>query len=453
MHLLSGDQKRIFGGITNYRVWFLAIILLAVILRLGAVLYLGDSIAGQQQERAYDQISYDALAKSLLAGHGYSFDTDWYPFTPANTPTAHWSFVYPVFIAGVYLLFGPHPIAVRIVQIIITGVLLPGLLYNLGSQLHSQKTGLVAAFLSSIYAYFVYYDATLMTESFFILFLIGSFVIAYQIISNHKDGAKHTLLKWLSLGIVMSVATLLRQTYLLWIPFFLAWIYWIGKRNIEWWGPIVSFGIVVLAVLPWTVRNFSLYESFLPLNSNAGYAIYSANHPYHGKQFDQDYAAPLPDDLSALNLNEAQWNTALMARGLGFILDDPGRYLLLSLDRIPIFFNAWFSSSSSLSSNLLRIFSYGLYLPFFLYGIVVSRKAWRRYSLIYLFAIIYSLIHILTWASIRYRLPIDAAMMPIAGLAVIEIMDKFHAKNNILSLFSDNFKFLINWSFDFDEFH
>src|SRR5690606_19170019 len=174
-------------------------------------------------------------------------------------------------------------------------------------------------------------------------------------------------------------------------------------------------------ILPWTVRNYLVYSAFLPLNSNAGYALYAANHPNHGIHFDQDYVAPLPDDLKNQGLNEAQWNTALTRRGLEFILTDPQRYALLSLSRVGIFFNFWFSPESSTLSNLMRLLSFGVYLPFFLIGLVRSLPERRRASLIYLFAVVYSLMHILTWASIRYRLPVDAAMMPFAALAVFEI--------------------------------
>jgi hypothetical protein len=120
-------------------------------------------------------------------------------------------------------------------------------------------------------------------------------------------------------------------------------------------------------------------------------------------------------------LNEAQWSSALTKRGLEFILADPQRYLLLSLDRVPIFFNAWFSPESSLVSNLMRVLSFGLYLPFFLYGLVLSLRQARRFSLVYLFVLVFSAMHILIWASVRYRLPIDAVMMPFAAMALVDI--------------------------------
>ena len=61
------------------------ILVVAVLIRIVVALYMGDKVTvlpGIQ-----DQVSYDALARSLLDGRGYSFTKNWYPFTPANTPT------------------------------------------------------------------------------------------------------------------------------------------------------------------------------------------------------------------------------------------------------------------------------------------------------------------------------------------------------------------------------
>jgi len=73
----------------------------------------------------------------------------------------------------------------------------------------------------------------------------------------------------------------------------------------------------------------------------------------------------------------------------------------------------------------MRVFSFGLYLPFFAAGLVLSAKEWRRCSLVYLFVVVFSLMHVLVWASIRYRLPVDAALMPFAALAVEKLGRRF----------------------------
>lgn len=66
-----------------------AILVLSVGGRVALALHYGPNPPLDQ-----DDYSYSQLAWRPATGHGYSFDRPWYPFTPANTPTAHWSFLY-----------------------------------------------------------------------------------------------------------------------------------------------------------------------------------------------------------------------------------------------------------------------------------------------------------------------------------------------------------------------
>jgi hypothetical protein len=430
------------------------IILIAIILRLGAAFFLGETMVGEEQKRIQDQVSYNLLAQSLLAGRGYSFERYWYPFTPPNTPTAHWSFLYPLYLAGVYAITGYHPLAARLLQAVICGIVSVLLFYRLGRRLFGEPVGMMAALLGAVYSYFVYHDAALMTEPFYNLGVLASFDLALTLAGfthhpspitsrttrNTQHTSRFTPLPWIFFGLTLGLTALLRQTILLWAPFLFAWIIFYRHSSLSsnnsgappsLLAPLsschslrstlsgISLTLLVMAllILPWTVRNAIVFHAFLPLNSNAGYALYTANHPYHGTHFDQDHAEDIPAELAGLN--EAQLSIELTRRGLGFILQDPQRYLLLSLSRAPIFFNFWFSSESSLTSNLMRVLSFGLYLPFFLAGLWLSRRDWPVCSLFYLFVVVYSAMHILTWASIRYRLPVDAALMPFAALAVV----------------------------------
>ena len=45
----------------------------------------------------------------------------------------------------------------------------------------------------------------------------------------------------------------------------------------------------------------------------------------------------------------------------------------------------------------------------------------RRSGLLLLFAGFYTLLHLLTWAMARYRLPVDAVMLPWAGWAIADL--------------------------------
>ncbi len=208
----------------------ITIILVAVLLRLVTSLYLGDTLLGAQQKRIQDQVTYNALAQSLLAGKGYSFTNDWYPgFTQANHPTAHWSFLYPLYLAGVYAIAGYHPIIARILQAVIAGVLSVWLVYLLGKRLFSKTVGLIAAGLTAVYAYFIFYDAALMTEPFFTVTVLAMLELSLAIIDKLKENEQHKrvftpgIYWWFGLGIVLGISAILRQTILLWIPFLFLW--------------------------------------------------------------------------------------------------------------------------------------------------------------------------------------------------------------------------------------
>lgn len=413
------------------------IIVLAVAARMLASLYMGDRV--ETLPGIHDQVSYDALARSLQAGRGYAFTQAWYPFIKPATPTAFWSFLYSAYLGGIYAVFGPHPLAARLIQSALGGALACWLLYSLGRKLFGQTVGLTAAALSAVYVYFIYYDAALMTESFYNLGILATLNLALVITgtdspiegeSRTRQGHFTFYLLWIVLGLALGVTTLFRQSILPWVPFLFAWIWWAtrkrpGRLSLKHCaiGAVVALLIVAIIILPFTLRNYRVYGQFLLLNSNAGYALYSANHPDHGTHFMQAYAAPVPAELAGLN--EAQMDNELTLRGLEFMLQEPGRYALLSLSRIPIYFNFWPSPESETLSNISRVLSFGLYLPFFLYGLFLSRRNRRRCSLLYLFGLVYSLMHILTWASIRYRLPVDAAFMPFAALAVVTLAQRF----------------------------
>jgi hypothetical protein len=472
------------------------ILIIAVALRLAVALYLGDIV--DAPPLLTDQRSYHALAESLIAGRGFTFDRPFYPFgLPAGSPTAHWSFLYSIFVAAIYGLVGPHPLAVRLLQAALGGILLPLLTYRLTLRLMAparpfpvtasrpspQAVALLSAAVAAIYAYFVLYSATLMTETLYIAAVLWSLE---RSLSLDRHLSRQALPSWpliLSFALSLGLATLLRQSFLPWAALLFLYLAYLAlrlplgpqvrrsgfqpdtrlrtsafqpgtrlrtsafqpgtryrrsafqpgtrlrtsasppvtppRRPATFLRLTVAAQILVAAILPWTLRNYSVFGSFLLLNSNTGYALYSAQHPMHGVRFQEFAAAPLPDDLP--RQNEAQLDRELLRRGFAFILADPGRYLLLSLSRVRAYFEFWPTPGTTLLHNIGRTASFGLFLPLMLYGLYLARRQsllWPRNSLLLLFIVFYSLLHILTWAMVRYRLPVDAALIPFAGLAL-----------------------------------
>jgi hypothetical protein len=153
--------------------------------------------------------------------------------------------------------------------------------------------------------------------------------------------------------------------------------------------------------------------------------MYSAQHPMHGTRFREFDAAPLPEDLP--KGNEAAIDRALMRAGIRFALDEPGRYLLLTLSRVRAFFEFWPTPDTTLLHNVGRAGSFGLFLPLMLYGLylVVRHPRFVAHgALLFLFVVFYTAMHLLTWAMVRYRLPVDAVLIPLAALAALDLAQR-----------------------------
>jgi hypothetical protein len=430
----------------NSRRWLWLVLAASVFVRVGVAFYLGDVV--DAPPLLTDQRSYHFLAVRLLERHGYSFDKDWYPFTPADTPTAHWSFLYPLFVAAVYAVFGVHPLAVRVLQALLGGLLLPWMVYRLTRTVfrlsregreEMRLLPLLAATIAAFYSYFVLYAAALMTETFYIVTLLWSLDEGFRLGERLWQRRDIPFVLPLRLGLSFGLAAVLRQSILPWVPVFflyLLWRAWRGGRFREVASRLAIAGLVLAGcILPWTYRNYRVYGQFLLLNSNTGYAMYSAQHPMHGTRFREFEAAPLPADL--VRGNEAQMDRALMRAGIQFVLDEPGRYVLLSLSRVRAMFEFWPTPDTTLLHNIGRTSSFGLLLPFLLYGLylslrrrpsdlVSSNDLGRReaFGLLYLFIAFYILLHVLTWAMVRYRLPVDAVSLPFAALALHDLYER-----------------------------
>lgn len=437
------------------------VIVVAVLFRLVAALVQGDRVV--PLPGIFDQVSYDGLARRLLAGHGFSFAEDHWPATRAGEPTAHWSYLYTLYLTGIYALFGFHPVVARLIQAAVAGVLHCWLAWRLGRRIFGPTAGLVAAGLSAVYIYFFYYAGSLITETFYILAILWTFDVAFRLANYGELPGQEASPRrvewplWVELGVAIGITVLLRQLFLLFLPFLYLWLWWmrrtlsaprqpeteaVGLQSTRriwpgWRGLTLATVIIALLILPWTIRNYRAFGVFTPLNTNSGFAFFWGNHPIYGTNFigilpsdGPSYYELIPPEL--LSLNEAELDRALLKEGIRFVLDDPVRYLLLSLSRTREYFKFWPAPESGLVSNIARVASFGLLLPFILHGLVLSVRTWRYQHqrqraaliLLYLFIVVYTGIHLLTWTLIRYRLPVDAIFILFAAYSITHLTGK-----------------------------
>ncbi len=251
----------------------------------------------------------------------------------------------------------------------------------------------------------------------------------------------------------ISITLLLRQVIVIFVFALFGWLIWTAWRRQKLHTVLISMliaGVVsVVLISPAVIRNYYAFGRLTMPNTNSGFALFWSNHPIYGTRFEPvlsadhgvSYQDLIPEDLT--NLDEAALDRALLQEGLKQILLAPGRYILLSLSRIPVYFLFWPTSTSSLLSNISRVLSIGIFLPFMIYGLILAcrnvlrtRKinisfqsddrtdpeSWdlRIYYqlLLILFVCLYTFIHLATWAAVRYRLPVDAILIIFAAYGI-----------------------------------
>lgn len=415
----------------------IAIILLSVLLRIGLAFVLGDAIAETRGGTA-DQVSYDALGWRVATGHGFSFPTAWWPNLAADQPTAFWSFLYALYLAGVYALVGHHPLVARLIQAVVVGVAMPWLTWRIGRRVFGPRPALIAAAISAVYFYFVTYAASLMTEAFYMVDILWTLDASMRLAeAADRNAPRGRLLRLgLELGVAMGVTLLLRQVISAFLVALALWFLVLAWRRGWLRRSLAPLALAALAtallLLPFVVRNYRVFGVVGLHNTNVGINFFWANHPVYGTRFEAvlsprhgvSYQDLIPPELRSLS--EPALDRALLVRGLQFVVEDPARYALLSLSRVPIYFQFWPSAQSTLLSNVSRLLSFGLFLPFMVYGLALAVVDARRRKpaddlhgaylmLLCLFMAVYALVHLLTWANVRYRFPVDAVWILFAG--------------------------------------
>jgi|WetSurMetagenome_2_1015567.scaffolds.fasta_scaffold38767_3 hypothetical protein len=104
------------------------------------------------------------------------------------------------------------------------------------------------------------------------------------------------------------------------VPFFLFWLWRREER-----GRAKAIGLFTLAfiiiLLPWTIRNYQIFGSFVPVTTGGGLALY---HSYILSPQGLGYNAPevLPRDFFSI-ASESEQSRYLLASTLDYIVDHP----------------------------------------------------------------------------------------------------------------------------------
>jgi 4-amino-4-deoxy-L-arabinose transferase-like glycosyltransferase len=214
----------------------------------------------------HDSLFYYMLGVHILSEHCFCVQ----PFIP----TAYRAPLWPAIIAGIITFFGQHAEYPRYFLCLVgSGTCV--LVYYFGRDLFGWRTGLVAGAAAAIYPELYIYDGWLYTESLYIFLFFGFCYAVYRLQRDQKRA------NWIWCGVLLGLLSLTRPNGLLVLVLFLFWVAILVWRKLLPWrffakGAAVITLITAIFVIPWTIRNYNVTHTLVPVATGDGTVLLGA---------------------------------------------------------------------------------------------------------------------------------------------------------------------------------
>ena len=381
-------------------------------------------------EKLDDAHQYDVMALNILQGNGFS-QKESAPFEPTICRTP----IYPIFLASIFGIFGHSYTVVYIVQALMSALTaLMVYLIALNSLVDNKKQAASLAYLLAILCPFLWFSARMLYTEVLFTFLVTLLIllIIYTL-------TKSNLWLYFISGIITGLALLTRPAFApLPIFLFLTMIMFNTEKD-KLVGLLKKSLIYVIPVVliwsTWVIRNYMIFNKFIPLSVASGSYLYLGT--FSPNRYEKDF----PMDMQ-------EWETYLFKegdeilsldeeyrkKGIERIKEKPLTYIKYSIQRIPVLWISSFSHYFNIEDSMAQLrkqikerisqeeyFSVELmkmlfkislsfinvfYVSTGILGIVLLLKYWRNYYPLLIIPFYFTFVHMfLGQANVRYVLP------------------------------------------------
>jgi len=390
-------------------------LIIIIILALGLRLITVVVMPAESKILEHDAYRYDQIARSILAGEGFSKD---------GKPIAWRAPIYPHFLAAIYRVFGFNTDIVRIIQAILASLLCL-IAFQIGRMVFSDSVGFGAAFFCAIYQPFIYYlnwggPGYLYTEGLFMLFV--AFSIWALLIYARSQKFKNTVFVAVALGL----AALTKPTIVIFFPLLGLWIWHL--KGFSFLMALRDFLIICtlffMVAMPWTIRNYVVFKEFIFISNEGGDVFLKGNHPdaSGGVVWVKSELEKDPKNLE--KYSETYIKNAKYKEGLNYLLSNPKRIPYLMFKKFIVNWN-FFGEDDRYN------FFYGVALFLGSLGIVFSLRERNAESLLLLSTLVWvTLIALIFFGDPRYRYPAEPYLIIFAVFGAHSLFAR--SKNKIL---------------------
>jgi len=402
--------QQVFQRTRKEAIW---IFLLAVVVRLIFIIAFPKVDEGELM----DSTRYKRVAINLIEGKGFTEYGD--------VPTAFSPPLYPFFLAGVFKIFGQSNFAVKVIQAILSGLTCLVIL-QIATILFNRRVGYMSAILVAIYPELIALSGYLYTETLFIFLVCTAFLFLLKAFAENGN-----LRLWIAGGFFLGLSILTRHLLLL-FPVFLFFTCLLFRKNRTLWKQIIVFSAVCYLVMaPWIIRNYIVFEEFIPVATGVGGGLFMGSHIQYEGGYNYQKTVKLLIDESRGAKSYADRDGILMRKALKNIFDHPWEYSKIVLKKIGSFFFQIYQNiplgrqrQFDLRVTLGLAVSYYPILLFFLIGLYLSRDMWKILLPIYAVIVYSSLLYSVIIFTPRYRTPFIPFFVLIAGFALDRVLIK-----------------------------
>jgi 4-amino-4-deoxy-L-arabinose transferase-like glycosyltransferase len=397
-----------------------AILTVALVLRLAAGAWWQQRLPAGVKFGFGDSESYWELARTIARGQPFESGPDHLKFF--RTPG------YPAVLAPLFLLRDePPPLWGRAISAVLSMASV-GAVAALAWLLFDRATALVAAAIAAVYPEAIALGAFVLSEAPFTPLMVLHLVcwtLACQAVTSGR------MVGWsLAGGVAAGLATLMRPSWLIFIPFAAG----VGLAAGPHRGKQLIIAAAMLAglcltMLPWWVRNYRMAGRFVPTTLQVGASLYDGISPtatgasdmqFVGRFVAEQRAADAQPGADTSGLFEDRLDRRFRRASIDWAKQNPGRVLVLATRK---FARMWsfVPNANEFQSRWLRLILAATYTPVILLALSGAWRHARRdwpYLLCVLPAIYFTCLHAIFVSSIRYRQP---AMLPLIVLAAAAV--------------------------------
>ena len=281
-----------------------------------------------------------------------------------------------------------------------------------------------ATWIAALYPFLLFYQGLALSETLFNTFLLAGIAALY---AWQDRGARIDTLLAVACA-CFAAATMTKASLTVLPPLLLAFAAWATRAT---WRRVLTVlmtaSCIYAALLsPWWIRNATLLGSFVPFTTSSAQNLYLGNNP-NNREGGIDWAHDVEPNVAAALLaipDEVERQRAFSERAVAYIKANPGAFLQATARKFARFWNvipnavefgglyAWISA-----------LSFGPVLLLAIAGTAWHWRAWRRLSPLLAVIGYFTLLHVVTIASLRYRLPVEPLLIVLAAGAIAAILE------------------------------